>query len=216
MPFQPFSRVLILVMITLTLTGCGTFATPASEVLPTREPVTLAPAVLQRMIQPPEGAAISQQPTTAPTVVPPTEPPPTATPTAVPPTATATATSTPTPIPPTATPASIGDPANGEALFRNGKAAAPACVTCHMVEQDTILIGPSMVGIAARAATRVEGESAEEYLRQSILEPNAYLVPDTPTNIFAAGGNSLMFQQYADYLTEQDVNDLIAYMLSLK
>jgi len=155
------------------------------------------------------------QPTAPPTPTPPTEEvQPTLAPTEPPPTPTATSTSTP--IPPTATPASIGDPVNGEALFRNGKDAAPACATCHMIEQDTILIGPSMVGIAARAATRVPGESAEEYLRRSILEPNAYLVPDTATNIFAAGGNSLMFQQYADYLTEQDANDLIAYMLSLK
>jgi len=171
--------------------------------------------VQQRLTPPAEGAAVSVQPTAPPTPIPPTkEVQPTLAPTEPPPTPTATSTSTP--IPPTATPASIGDPVNGEALFRNGKDAAPACATCHMIEQDTILIGPSMVGIAARAATRVPGESAEEYLRRSILEPNAYLVPDTATNIFAAGGNSLMFQQYADYLTEQDANDLIAYMLSLK
>lgn len=199
----------------LVLTGCGTLATPVAEVMPTREAVTLAPAVVDAMNSPAEeGAApVAVEPTEAPTDIPPTEVPPTEIPTEILPTATATATATP--LPPTEAPAAMGDSTNGETLFMNGKDAAPGCVTCHMVDQDMVLIGPSMVGIAERAAAQVEGESAEEYLYKSIMEPNAYLVPDTDTNIFAAGGTSLMFQQYAEYLTEDDVNDLIAYMLSL-
>ena len=83
------------------------------------------------------------------------------------------------------------------------------------MDQDAILIGPSMIGIADRAGTRVAGQSAEEYLHNSILLPNDYLVPNTDTRIFAAGGASLMFQQYADYLSDEDVNNLVAYMLTL-
>ena len=59
------------------------------------------------------------------------------------------------------------------------------------------------------------GQSAAEYLRSSILHPNDYLVPNTDTRVFAAGGDSLMFQQYADYLSDDDVNNLVAYLLTL-
>ena len=37
------------------------------------------------------------------------------------------------------------------------------CATCHALVPDTVIIGPSLAGIATRAATRVEGQSAEEY-----------------------------------------------------
>lgn len=215
MPINHKMTIVLLLFTILALTGCGTLATPVAEVVPTREAVTLAPAVIEAMNSAAdEGPAqVAVEPTEAPTDIPPTEVPPTEAPTAIPPTATATATATP--LPPTEAPAASGDVANGELLFANGKEAAPACVTCHMIEQDMALVGPSMVGIADRAATQVEGESAEEYLYKSIMEPNAYLVPDTETNIYAAGGTSLMFQQYADYLTEDEANDLVAYMLTL-
>ena len=72
-----------------------------------------------------------------------------------------------------------------------------------------------MPGIASRAATRVEGQNAQDYLLFSILEPNVFLVPDTDSNVYSASGVSLMFQQYGDYLTEEEVNDLIAYLLTL-
>ncbi|GAB4570819.1 MAG: hypothetical protein Kow0077_05890 [Anaerolineae bacterium] len=206
----------ILVILTVIVAGCGTFATPVAEVRPTREPVTLAPAAAGALTGAESGEATpatSEPPTEVPTEIPPTEVPPTEVPpTPVPPTATP----TPTPLPPTEVPVAMGDPVRGEELFRNGKDASPACVTCHMIDQEMVLIGPSMVGIAERAASRVSGQSAEDYLYESIVNPNAYLVPDTETNIFAAGGNSLMFQQYADYLTEEDVQDLVAYMLTLE
>ncbi len=214
MPFKHKLSIVMVIGAALALAGCGTLATPVAEVQPTRGPVTLAPAVIAALdSSAQEPAAVAAEPTDAPTEIPPTEVPPTEVPTEAP---TATPTATPTPLPPTEAPAAAGDVARGEDLFLNGKAAAPACVTCHLIDQDTILIGPSMIGIAERAAAAVDGQSAEDYLYESIMEPNAHLVPNTDTNVFAAGGVSLMFQQYADYLTEEEANDLVAYMLSLE
>ncbi|MEE9198315.1 MAG: hypothetical protein V3U26_00805, partial [Dehalococcoidia bacterium] len=103
----------------------------------------------------------------------PTPAPATPTPTvgAVEPTATATAaTATPT-APPSG--GAAGDPAAGQQVF--GSAAPIACSVCHSLDGAPGL-GPSLQGIAGTAATRVSGLSAEEYIRESITTPTAFLV----------------------------------------
>lgn len=108
-------------------------------------------------------------------------------------------------------PAPVGDAANGEALFAQptiGANNAPGCITCHSLEPDVVIVGPSQAGLATRAETRVAGQSAEEYIRTSITEPNAYVVEG-----FAEG---VMYQNYATDLTAEEINDLIAYTLTLK
>ena len=37
-------------------------------------------------------------------------------------------------------------------------------------------VGPDLTDLADRAGDRVEGLSAEEYVRQSVLDPQAYIV----------------------------------------
>ncbi|MBI5959630.1 MAG: ABC transporter substrate-binding protein [Chloroflexi bacterium] len=96
------------------------------------------------------------------------------------------------------TPPSMGDAANGATLF-----TAQGCVACHSAAAAGV--GPSFDGLASRAPTRVEGVSAEDYLRQSILEPGAF-TPEGFQNIMPP---------YAA-LSEQDVNDLVAYLLTFK
>ena len=49
---------------------------------------------------------------------------------------------------------------------------------------------------------------ATDYIHQSIVEPNAYVVEP-----FAEG---LMYQNYGTDLTEQEINDLVAYTLTLE
>ncbi len=103
-----------------------------------------------------------------------------------------------------------GDAQRGEELFTSptiGPASAPGCVTCHSLEPDTVIVGPSQFGLADRAATRVDGMSAEQYIRQSITEPDAYVVEG-----FAAG---VMYQNYGNELSAKDITDLVAYTLSL-
>lgn len=101
----------------------------------------------------------------------------------------------------------LGDAAIGDVLFHEMQSVGFACSTCHYADQETRLIGPGLLGIGDNAASRVAGESAEEYLRNAILHPDDYLV-----ETFPAG---LMPQTYADVFSEEDVNNLIAYLLSL-
>ena len=64
-----------------------------------------------------------------------------------------------------------GDAARGEALYKKtsiGASSAPGCITCHSLEPGIQLVGPSHAGIGAIAGTRVEGQSAEAYLKESI------------------------------------------------
>ena len=106
-----------------------------------------------------------------------------------------------------------GDPARGKQLFDGAvalaDARAPACATCHaIVPGEDTGSGQSLSNIGNRAGTAVPGQSAEEYLRTAITNPDAYL----------AGGyqDGIMYRGYAQALTAQQVNDLVAYMLTLK
>jgi cytochrome c2 len=102
-----------------------------------------------------------------------------------------------------------GDAAKGELLFSQTLIGSqPGCVTCHSLEPDQVLVGPSMAGIAGRAAARVAGKSAEAYLRESIANPDAYTVEG-----FAAG---VMPAALADELSASQTNDLVAYLLTLQ
>lgn len=106
---------------------------------------------------------------------------------------------------------SVGDAANGERLFNEtiiGAASAPGCITCHSLEPGVVIVGPSHSDIGTRAETAVEGMSAEEYLRQSIEEPNAHI-----TEGYTEG---VMYQNYGEELTNTQINDLVAFLLTQK
>lgn len=99
-----------------------------------------------------------------------------------------------------------GDAAAGKKVFT--EVAAPVCSSCHSMDPDTTIIGPSIAGVGSRAGSRVAGKSAEDYLHESIVAPDAFVVDG-----FAAG---LMNQTYGTTLSEQQIADLVAYMLTLK
>ena len=99
-----------------------------------------------------------------------------------------------------------GDAAAGEKVFN--EVAAPACNSCHSLEAGVVILGPSLATIGAEAGSRVSGQSAEEYLRIAIVDPNAEVVEG-----FAA---NLMTSNYGSQLTEQQIQDLVAYMMTLK
>ena len=105
----------------------------------------------------------------------------------------------------------VGNPARGQKLYEQttiGTASAPGCVTCHSMEPDVVLVGPSHAGVGTRAATYVAGMSAEEYLHESIVTPDAHIVDG-----FTPG---VMYQNFGAELNDQEITDLVAYLITLK
>ena len=101
--------------------------------------------------------------------------------------------------------ANSSDPVErGRYLFSN----APAiCSTCHSLQPDVVIVGPSLAGVANRAGNRVAGLSAEEYIRNSIVHPSDFIVP---------GFQDVMQKNFGDVLTSDQINDLIAFLLTQK
>jgi mono/diheme cytochrome c family protein len=91
--------------------------------------------------------------------------------------------------------------------------AAQGCAGCHGEPGGAGLVGPNLGGIATRAGTRVPGQSAEEYITTSIVNPNDYVVSECPAGPCAAG---LMPQTYGQTLTEQELDGLVQYLLTLE
>jgi nitric oxide reductase subunit C len=81
------------------------------------------------------------------------------------------------------------------------------CSTCHSTQPDVIIVGPSLAGIATRAETRVPGLSAEQYIRNSILNPGDFVVPGFP---------DAMLRSLGDKLSADQINDIIAFLMTLK
>lgn len=94
----------------------------------------------------------------------------------------------------------------GELLFHQGSSNAPACISCHRLD-GYVGIGPSLVGVNETALTRVAGVASVEYLYQSILAPDSYVVEGYQSGI--------MYRDYGDALTDYDVDALVSYVLSL-
>ena len=100
-----------------------------------------------------------------------------------------------------------GDVNAGKALFAQQTIGSNVgCITCHSLDGSE-LVGPTMQGIGARAGKEVQGQSAEQYIRNSIVEPNAH----------APEGYSVgVMPSYKGVASDTQLNDLVAYLLSLK
>lgn len=97
-----------------------------------------------------------------------------------------------------------GDPNNGQTLYTG----ALACAACH----NTAAVAPPTDGTYTRAEeTRIQdaalsGYTAEQYLVESILVPNAYIAPGYPANA--------MPQDFGARLEAQELADLMAFLES--
>ncbi|MBL8096540.1 MAG: c-type cytochrome [Anaerolineales bacterium] len=110
-----------------------------------------------------------------------------------------------------------GDAARGEALFKQstiGTASAPGCATCHSLD-GSALVGPSQQGVVARAEAAIASaeykgtaKTVEEYLRESIVSPDVFVEQG-----FTAG---VMYQNFGKELSEQEIKDLVAFLLTQK
>jgi nitric oxide reductase subunit C len=115
-------------------------------------------------------------------------------------------------------PALGGDPARGAKLFPQ-----LPCSSCHDVTHPYPggEVAPNLGNVATEAARIVKspdytGKAADAagYIRESIVDPNAYIVPgDVYSN---SEGRSVMENDFAQKLTPQQIDDLIAYLLTLK
>ncbi|MCB8939784.1 MAG: c-type cytochrome [Ardenticatenaceae bacterium] len=81
------------------------------------------------------------------------------------------------------------------------------CGACHSTTPDTIIVGPSLAGVATRAETRVDGLDAYTYLLTSVMQPDAYLVE---------GFDNLMPASLSKQLTGEELDNVIAYLQTLK
>ena len=81
------------------------------------------------------------------------------------------------------------------------------CANCHEPNFFGQRLGPPLDHVGSVAAIRRPGLSAEEYLRQSILDPGAFVVP---------GYQDSMPRDLGRDLSPTDLDALVAYLLSLK
>lgn len=98
----------------------------------------------------------------------------------------------------------------GEALFKQkhiGKNKVIGCILCHSITPGQLIVGPSLAGLKHRAAYLVEGESAEEYIKNSIINPDAFIV-----NGFLP---ATMFAHYSQELSAEEIDALVKYLSQL-
>jgi cytochrome c oxidase subunit 2 len=82
------------------------------------------------------------------------------------------------------------------------------CQACHTTD-GTVLVGPSWKGIYGNPVTFTDGTSAtvdDAYIRESILQPSAKIVK----------GFQPLMPSLGSQLTDQQINDIIEYIKSLK
>ena len=114
-------------------------------------------------------------------------------------------------------PASDDPVAVGQATFGQ---SPPGCFACHSISPGVNLVGPSLAGIAATAAARVQAADykgkatdAAGYIRESILDPNAHLVAG-PT--YSSNGQSMMPPGFGQTLEPAQTDAVVAYLMTLK
>jgi mono/diheme cytochrome c family protein len=81
---------------------------------------------------------------------------------------------------------------------------AYGCIACHRLGVSSD-VAPPFDGIAERAVTRRPPLSAADYLYESVINPTAYVVE---------GYQPAMPQNYPDRLSDQELGDIIAYLLT--
>jgi mono/diheme cytochrome c family protein len=106
-------------------------------------------------------------------------------------------------------PESIGNIERGQEIFETGAGlTTQICANCHSLDGSILKESnpaPSLQGVAALAGERVPNLSAVDYLKQSIVDPSAYVVDDY---------SATMDPSYAYVFSEEDLNDLVAFMLA--
>lgn len=95
-----------------------------------------------------------------------------------------------------------------QALINKGEIIFQAnCASCHMTTSEVVMVGPSMVGLVKRAENNPTGLDASSYIRQSILEPGAYV---------KEGFQNLMPDTFANKFSDGELDALLAYLMTFE
>ncbi len=82
------------------------------------------------------------------------------------------------------------------------------CSRCHGVSGETVIVGPSLAGIATRAAGRVEGMDARTYIQNSVVDPAGYMVEGFPEGVMPA--------DLQNQISPEDLEAVVEYLLSME
>ncbi len=88
------------------------------------------------------------------------------------------------------------------------------CFHCHMIDgipEASGRIGPDHTHLASWAAGRMSGISAEDYIRESIVNPTAFVAQDVERSV-----PGLMTEAITEKLTDEQVNALVAFLMTLE
>ncbi len=91
--------------------------------------------------------------------------------------------------------------AQGKQLFNEN------CASCHALTPDTVLVGPSMTGIATRLQSDRARMEPRAYLEQSIRMPDADIV---------AGFPDVMPEDFSKRLSDEQIEALIDLLMTLE
>lgn len=81
------------------------------------------------------------------------------------------------------------------------------CAICHATTPDTVIRGPSMHQLVARAGERVDGQDARTYIYSSIMRPSDYVVD---------GYEDVMPSTLAKTMTGEELDAVVAYLLTFE
>ena len=102
----------------------------------------------------------------------------------------------------------------GRALFTGGG----GCLACHTIEGTAQgILGPDQTHVGTWAANRIPGYTAEQYIRESIVEPCAYNVTPADDGIEANYDCKLMeITMKSIFLSDAEIDALVAFLLAQK
>lgn len=86
------------------------------------------------------------------------------------------------------------------------------CAACHTIPNVPNAIGqvgPDLSKIGVEGATRIEGYGAEAYIRESLLEPNAFIAPECPFGPCTPGTMPSL------QLDEAEIETIVNYLATL-
>ena len=95
-----------------------------------------------------------------------------------------------------------GDAAAGAVVF----AGEGGCRGCHALTPETRIVGPSLAGVAARAAQVSDDYSAELYLYEALVEPDVQVAAGFPAHVMPAN--------FRQRLSAQQLADIVAFLLT--